>query len=460
MTANFDQVPNSYCQNPATFAAFFNGANSARSRMILFGDSRSTAPNGAGVNLTCSMNILLRLQYGNWSETPCQGPGDDDPPFDLVVSNSGSFGTGTLSAAQLPYNYSSNVPVQGTNGFISLLDYSGDRLPVYLANMGTAFNWTGLDLANLATDTVGLEIFGVARPTSSDLNVIVMPNTSSSYSRSLTITHQSAAGMSMVGSQAIVRGTYSVPYAAGNPYVQTIVNSNSTVGAEFLAVRYYNQTNPAGITLNPMGRGGGTTAEFLAASTGWGLVLQGCFPIAVPTLFLLNFGAHEAANGDSVDTFKANTILAIAQVRSLLGNPNALCILMSPPAQAGLTGPEQTVLNQMPGALYEIAQSDPLVMSLNIRNMTNQQGWNFSTTSQFTVDGIHENVEGAMLLSRVAIAAMTNAPTPAEFYAILDEISEYIELENNAGVVLLEDHQPPPYTGNVNSQNDLILDIL
>lgn len=89
---NFNQVPHTYAQDPARFAALFQSGHSGTVRLAWLGDSQETSPGGAGNAYIPQLGRHFFGVYGNVPEaqmtTPMFSYGGGAPPSEFILSGS------------------------------------------------------------------------------------------------------------------------------------------------------------------------------------------------------------------------------------------------------------------------------------------------------------------------------------------------------------------------------------
>jgi hypothetical protein len=114
-----------------------------------------------------------------------------------------------------------------------------------------------------------------------------------------------------------------------------------------------------------------------------------------PDLAILCFGANDSFGPVAPGEYRARLESLIAFVRAST-RADLPIVLIADPFRTDIPEANADALDRYPGACYEIAQSDPLVLALNSRRVLDGQGWNAAGFGAFLSDGVHYTPAGAI----------------------------------------------------------------
>jgi len=408
----FDLVAPYTCQRPEIWGALVNAARWRLVRAIIGFDSRST-PGASGQVFIPYLNQLADEAFGGFGESVLSragsygiggsgaSPGGDNGDFCMDATDNGGSVPTQITAAQTPWALAPRTYANTDYGALCLLDNNGTGLQ---QKPNPIVNFTGLDLSNLATDTIKAQVYGITAAGSQEITAWAMPSATNAFSYFGTKTATIAMTMGLAsGTLAVLNQIVSLPYAAAKPIMQVELGVNTVGTATVLGARFRSTAAaPNGMSFQPIAAGGKAFADFTAAVPAWSFILQGIGPYDFAVLYS---GINDAGTGISPSQLVTNMQAAIAALRLSLNSPNLPVLLLGDTAVSTADFASgsafQASFDQYESARAYVAANDALVLHLNLRRATEEMGWTELTYANYTVDGVtHPNPESAQWIAR------------------------------------------------------------
>jgi lysophospholipase L1-like esterase len=415
----YDQVPEVFTQSPEVFARLLASGRCGTVDAIVLGDSQETNPAGQG-------NVYLpRLHYEFWTRyqnTPATGW------IPVGLAFGGGQGAGWLVRASraAPGPATSRYPAQnvlplmvpiatsttdGANinanqryGGLVMLQHDGADL-----HAGTQLAGTQEFLTRSAS--IAMDVMAATNESSGEVALRVTPGPlpSPSYFQPTIQTFTTSMTLERPGPQ-LVQTQRIGPFSAWNAsgYLQVEVSGTDPLRlTDVLSVRFVNLADERGWAITTLSRAGYSSQSVLGLHPGSADVLNAMSPDVV----FLTYGANDGDSGITAVAYGQALRSLISFVRA--ATRTDLPIVLIPDAYRGGLQPFWAEeFDRYPGACYEIAQSDPLVLAINSRRALDAQGWNASGSATFLVDGVHYTALGAITKAATDAALLFSLEAP------------------------------------------------
>ena len=424
----FDEVDYVTVQDFSVFQAIWDKAETQNTRIALFGDSQETSPGGAGAVFIPSLNYEFYQHFGKVGESfvapsfSSYGGGRPAAEWLLQGSPGSSNGSrpGTLSSSELLPGTSSRIFTSDAFGQNTLLNTENTNVSGGGIPGSTGALWK-------PEDQVTATVFGVTREGSDEFSWRASPinGNSPNFFQPNSASGTTSLGLDAPSGQILSQNIGLLP-SDGLSRQQLIVNGAGDSGAELLGVRFENSSTPGGVSIQDFSAGGYKTDSFLENHSDAGRQLAA---FGEWDAVLLHTGANDAYSGfgASAEEFQSNVVEFIDAARSdqWLDNPDQKFILVTDPYREGGSASQDAEFDQYAGAIAELALSDPNILAINSRRLTEELGWTEGNTSEFLSDIVHYTPEGARLLASVEAQLIltggppVSVPEPSCVYPIL-----------------------------------------
>lgn len=408
-------APYSYSQSRQIFAHTLGRDSATRViRVGVLGDSTAD-PINLGHPLIEALNFVAatRLTGGIIGETPPLRPSSNDGP--LYTGNAqGTVATRIASDKVLP-GFAPISMKQGALGVAWTLHDKGES-SANPDNVGPQWFNIGTDLS---TASVGLQLFAATNASSGELlwysnplvNLIEGPYTGGTYGANGTFPSNGTTALGLESATFAVKSVdVSLLMRNGFPKANTIITPTDAVKYTDLVGGIFKSTvNTRGLVFHGLGIGGYTSASFLNSHSN-----AQAMAVALDYRAIWHrFGINDDGNAIPATTWKANTIANIAWWDAAYSGTRQLLHIVDP----GCAASSDTGLRDAYAtAAYEIAQTDPDVMSLNLYQIGLNAGWDSAGATRYTLDGVHPNAYGSRFTAVNALSLMIDPdPPPARF---------------------------------------------
>ncbi len=409
----FDQVPFVSATEPERFAELFEAARSQTVRALLLGDSQETSPGGFGYVYVPRLNYEFYRVYGNAPASPLSSAnastGGGAPWSDWLIRSSApspGFGPGRLAPNQIPPNLQGGATstAGGNNinnnqffGALSMLQPGAEDVTPEAGLAGTTY----FD----SSAGVYLDIFAATNASSGEVRCVVSnaPTSTTSFFEPTRLTLDTTMGLRspVFGYRTQRLGPFSVE---PGKYLQTILSgTDPNALTDVLAVSFSSVARPEGWVVSSISMGGYQTRDFLGGHAP-SIPLLGLYN---PDVVLIHFGANDGGRGRTPAQFKADLETLLASLRSTIRADLPVIVFTDP--YAVLTPETRENFDRYAGVAYAISLEDPLTCAVNSRRLSDEVGWNQSTSTRFLVDGIHYTAIGAKVLAALEVRALASA---------------------------------------------------
>lgn len=404
----FEQVEYSYTRSPSRFAALWSQARTRTVRIALLGDSQETSPEGRGDVYVPRLNYEAWRRYGNVPETVVAGYhsyGGNTVPFGDWLLSGATASPGASLSRIAPERLLPGIPAaahaapagpQSVNGqwygqlMVLEPDASGANPAAGIPTNVEYFCIQG---------SVRAEIFAATHPLSGGILYKARPTDSApDYAAPATI--EDIAPLPLAAPVFAVRSFTTPPLPLnGKRHLQLeILGSMTSALTDVIGARFKSDQCPSGLVIQDLGASGVSVREFLNRYADAGSLFQAMGFDAV----ILHFGANDAGEGATAETFRADTERLIALIRAWTGDADFPVILMSDPYRRGLDRKEEEENARFPGAQRAIAAADPAVLVVNSRRLMHQRGWRADPPNrldELLLDDVHYTPRGAIELA-------------------------------------------------------------
>jgi lysophospholipase L1-like esterase len=383
-------------------------------RWLLLGDSQETAPGGSGSVYIPTLSRALQPYYGNRVETgwlPQTSYGSGSPPA-LFLSR------GTING-QTPVN----IPTELLPGF-SLLAYNNAANGTLWMSLpdGSLLNaasptrqWYQDVVGNLqfeilckGSTTGGSEFAWTYRTPATNVPSYFSPSPTASGTSSLSLDADNNFKKQII----------TVAQDATNRYGQIGLKGASATAIQICSCRIRHE-NAIGISITAASAGGYKVGDVLANHANAGPFASAIGPF---DLVVLQFGANDSANSVTSAQYKTNVLALIAAMRGWLGVDQTFLIVPDI-ARTGLTGDQETALEDYNLSAKEITDTDANVAFLNLRRLTNDRfGWT-SAGGSWLSDSVHLTSEAQVRLGELFVTYMMGL-SDSDNAAVLSKLSE------------------------------------
>jgi hypothetical protein len=389
MADNFLDVPYIHCAREAFWRELLVG-RSTTLRIAVIGDSQETTPLGFGDGYAANMMRETFLRYGNLPETSLCSSASS------TGNTAGMFSPCRVEAASgvaLTTATNKRPPGMGhlryatTNGWTMAL-MPDVPLAADQTLRGSTFWPKTADTAEahvyfFSADYIGASsddecAYGTAT-TNNIAFVSGFPGGSTSSGLDLSTTSDPFR-------------TLEVPVVWGaEDYFAVNVRGTSATGVEVLGGRFVNTANPAGVVFDWLASGGYQVTSFITNHANCGPLMVSMGYGAV----MLTFGANDAYNGDTAETYKSDIASLIATLRgaSFFNDPNLPIIVIPDPYVRTDPGhsnyaehaAEWLEHQEYPGVIKElIDEGDDYLLLVNSLRLLYETGWS-QASSDLTV---------------------------------------------------------------------------
>ena len=410
----FDQVEQSFTRSGALFSGLWAQARTRTVRIALLGDSQETSPEGKGDVYVPRLQYEAWKRYRNVPETVVAGYHSygGGAPFGDWLLRSGAASPGGSPTRIRTDSLLPGIPAAAhaaPAGPQSVNGQSFGQLMVLEPDAGSLNPAAEIPTTSQYFCTQGsvrAEIFAATHPQSGGIRYKARPSDLvPNYFAPTTV--EETAPLSLADATFIVKSFTTVPLPLnGKRYLQLeLLGSRTSTLTDLIGARFQSDQCPQGLVIQDLSAGGLSTKEFLDLYRNAGLLFRAMgFEAAI-----LHFGANDAGEGATADTFRQNTERLIGRLRSWANNPNLPVILMSDPYRKGLTPTQEAEFARYPGALRAIAASDPAVLVINSRRLMDEQGWKAgqpNRLSELLLDDVHYTPRGAIELAEEEMKAL------------------------------------------------------
>lgn len=401
--SHFEQVPEVYTQSPGVFRELLMRARCSTVNAIMLGDSQETSPGGRGLIYIPRLQAEFWNHYGNAPATawiPMGRSTGGVPPADWLVRT--SIAAPGVSASRLPFaflppdaNAITTSTTLGNNAnnnqrYGNLVGLQHD-----CANVDAGAGLAGLAEYFTRSNQIALDIMAATNASSGEVRIRVTPAPTSTpnYFVPTIATYTTTMQLEQAGEPELRTervGPFTTWNAAGYLQVE-ISGSDPSKLTDVVAARFVDLADPRGWSITSLSAGGYRATTVLANHSASGPYLA----MLDPDVAILTYGANESGNSVTPAQYRAGIESLIAFVRAST-RADLPIVLIADPYRAGIPSPMADNLDRYPGACYEIAQSDPLVLALNSRRVLDAQGWNAAGFATFLSDGVHYTPAGAI----------------------------------------------------------------
>jgi len=415
----FSQVPEVYTQSPEVFRTMLAAARCGTVNAIILGDSQETSPGGQGLIYIPRLQSEFWNRFGNAPTTawiPLGRSTGGSLPADWLVR--GSTAAPGVSASRLPLgflppdaNAISTSTTFGNNAnnnqrYGNLLGLQHD-----CANVAFGAGLAGQAEYFTRSSQIALDIMAATNESSGEvrLRVTPAPTATPNYFLPTIATYTTSMQLEQPG-PPVLRiqrvGPFSTWNGAGYLQVE-ISGSDPAKLTDVVAARFVDLADPRGWSITSLSAGGYRATSVASNHGNSGLYLA----MLDPDVAILTYGANESGNSVTPAEYRAGIESLIAFVRSAT-RADLPIVLIADPYRAGIPSALADNLDRYPGACYEIAQSDPLVLALNSRRVLDAQGWNQAGSAAFLSDGVHYTPAGAIAKAAADAALLFSLDAP------------------------------------------------
>lgn len=145
---------------------------------------------------------------------------------------------------------------------------------------------------------------------------------------------------------------------------------------------------------------------------------------------IIAYGANDIAFGDPPAAYRENVEKLIRFIRSNT-RPDLPVVILVDPHRSTETSAQAATQEGLPAEAYKIARTDPRVLFLNSRRLTNDRGWTRRRVADFCTDGVHFNARGSETKARTETQALLwafacPADRNADGFADAFDLDEYL----------------------------------
>jgi len=399
MAQSFDKLPYFYTRQPETFAVLFQTARTKLVHGLIFGDSQETCPQGAGEQYIINLNREFADWYGSCDATPWSQAG-------ASFGGGNPWGEWLVRAANAPPGpvlrpYPERWLPPGmqacTVSAMNGRNTNNNQDFGWLIYLDTSARWahpdtrcggrTNFDLRG----GVYLELMARSEPESSELVARVAvtirnePYYYEGLARSYTTNMRLNSKVSEIRTQRL--GPFSVP--RGRTIQAEIGGSDPRRTATLISARFV-ATEPRGLVVTDIAEGGYRSGTIAHDHPDCGPVLTKLGA----DFAIIAYGANDIAFGDPPDAYRENVEKLIRFIRSNT-RPDLPVVILVDPHRSTETSAQAATQEGLPAEAYKIARTDPRVLFLNSRRLTNDRGWTRRRVADFCTDGVHFNARGA-----------------------------------------------------------------
>ena len=427
----FDQVDYVTVQDFSVFQSIWGKAETENVRIALFGDSQETAPGGAGAIYIPRLNYKFYQHFGKVGESFAAtgfGSYGGDWLLNGSFGNSRGHSDGTLAANQLLAGQQTRIYTSSALGMNTHLDTSNFRVNAG-AQIPTTYLWD-------SNDQIYVEIFGATNIGSDELSWRSIPvDGGANFFRPATSSGTTNMGLDSPFGQ-ILSETIGPLNSGGLPEHQIIVRGEGSSGAELVGVRYFNTSDPGGVSIQEFSAGGYLTSSHINNHSNAGTMLAA---FGSWDAVIIHTGANDAYSGPgkSALDFKHDVAELIELIRSpsWLNNANQKFILITDQYRDQGPQSQNDQFDQYAGVLADFALNDSNIMAVNSRSLTEELGWNENDPDRFLFDIVHYNSNGAIVLAAIESQLMLNGGLVGDFDVDIDvDIDDIDRYAANIGV--------------------------
>jgi lysophospholipase L1-like esterase len=401
--SHFEQVPEVYTQSPGVFRELLARARCSTVNAIMLGDSQETSPGGRGLIYIPRLQAEFWNHYGNAPATawiPMGMSTGGTPPADWLIRT--SVAAPGVVPSRLPTSFLPPGSRAISTSATAIPNINNDQrygnllcLQHDCANVAAATGLAGQAEYFTRSGQIALDLIAATNPSSGEVRVRVTPapTNAPSYFQPTLATFTTSMQLEQPG-ESTLRSERVGPFTSwsGAGYLQVEVSgSDPSKLTDVVAARFVDLADPRGWSITSLSRGSYDINAVIANHAFSGPILAAMSPDVV----ILTFGANDCFGPASPSEYRTRLETLIAFVRSAT-RADLPIILIADPARSDLPQPNLDALDRYPGACYEIAQSDPLVLALNSRRVLDAQGWNAAGFATFLSDGVHYTPAGAI----------------------------------------------------------------
>lgn len=407
---SFDKLPRVYTRQPQVFARLFQAARTKLVHGLIFGDSQETCPQGAGEQYIIHLNREFADWYGSCDATPwCQAGSSfgGGSPWGEWLVRAASAPPGPVLR---PYPERWLPPgmqactVSAMNG----LNVNNNQDFGWLVFLDTNARWSHPDTrcdGHPFFETrsgVYLELMARSEPESSELLAKVATTNRHAPYYYENFARNYSTSMHLNDSKGEIRTQRLGPFAVprGRSIQAEIGGTDPRRTATLISARFV-AANPRGLVITDIAEGGylsGTIADHH----------PDCGPVLArlgADFAIIAYGANDIAFGVPPASYRENITKLIRFIRSNTAPDLPVVILCDPYRSTSI--PRQAATQEgLPAQAYKIAQSDPNVLFINSRRLTDDEGWTSRRYPDFCTDGVHYNSRGAEAKARAEARAI------------------------------------------------------
>ena len=398
-TAHWSNVPEHVSLSLESFRDIFRNAHSQGTGITILGDSQETAPGGGGRFYVPALGHEFFEYYGN---VPRSG-------FVTVSSQASAWMTAAGSQGALRTD-SNNVLPDVTVGAY------GNSIPAFgiLAQVATdGYTTPFLDVPDSGyfnDHEVGVELVLRTRPDSAEVYWranLTDDDRRSYYGGELIGTGTTNLGLARNEVEYLSTNIGSFDLDDHNALQIVARGAEDNLSVDIAGVRFHNQGDSSGVSVQTFSKGGNTTRQFLDSYNN----AFGFFEIvAKDEMVAIQLGANDAGFGLSADGFKDDLEEMIILLRDGMDNPELPILLISDPDRDSLSETNRANFDLYPGVAAELALEYSNVLALNTRLIGARNNWYVGSSDfdSFVPDGVHYSQLGGMSLAKWQAESLLN----------------------------------------------------